>query len=152
MSAHMYISIYVLHIYNINIHTHFYIFAIFINFFCLFIFCQLTFPLDVTLQFFHMYIYFPYILFYIFQIDIFLHVHSYIPIFKFSYMFGVFYTFYVFFKNFSIICVSDYKLLFMRLNVCVTLNVNVCMVYLCACIQSYLLWRVSNERQGMLTL
>ena len=81
-----------------------------------------------------MYIYFPYILFYIFHIDIFLDVHSYIPIFKFSYMFGVFYTFYVFFKNFSIICVSDYVLLFMRLNVCVTLNVNVCMVYLCACI------------------
>ena len=70
----------------------------------------------------------------------------YLCIFIFSYfhnsIFSSFYTF--------IICVSDYVLLFMLLNVCVQLYVHVCNICFCACILSYLLWWGSHERQGML--
>ena len=47
------------------------------------------------------------------------------------------------------IYLSDYVLLQIWLNVCMWFYVNVCMVFLCACMLSYLLWRVSYEREGM---
>ena len=110
----------------------------------------------------YIYIYFFFVLFYISHIYIFLHVYVYISIFVyfiFSYFIIVFsyfhnsffHTFLVFcilYFNFSIICVSDYVLLYMWLNVCVWLYVNVCIACFGACVLSYLLSRLSHERQG----
>ena len=64
----------------------------------------------------------------------------------------VFYIFYVFSFNFSVVCVGGCVLLCEWLNVCVWSRVGVCMVFLCACVLSYLLWQVSHERRGMLFL
>ena len=75
---------------------------------------------------------------------------SYIFI-HFCFLNFAFYIFHIFCFNFSMICVSDYVLLSMSLNVCVQLYVNVCMVFLCAFILSYSLCQVSHERQEMLS-
>ena len=63
----------------------------------------------------------------------------------------LFYIFNIFNFNSSIICVSDYVLLYMWLNVCFWLCINLCIAYFCASILSYLLCRASHEKQWMLT-
>ena len=98
----------------------------------------------------YIYIYFLYIPFYVFHLYIFLHVYLYVFIILYFHIF-IHFCFSFFYFNFSIICVSEYVLLYMWLNVCVGLYVNVCKACLCFCILSYLLWQLPNKRQGMLT-
>ena len=115
------------------------------------------------LHFYTFYIFILSIFIYSFYILYIFHIHvfyMYFCIFPYSYkfifsyshscIFSYFHTvfvFYIFYFDFSIICLSDYVLLYIWLNGCVLSCVNVCIVCFCACIFSYLLRWVSNERQ-----
>ena len=87
--------------------------------------------------------------FFIFFTFVFFYLHictfPYLYIFIFSYfhnyIFSCFHTF-VFF----IFLYFLFFIVWVIIYYC-----NVCMVFFCACILSYLLWRVSDERKGMLT-
>ena len=130
-------------------YTYFSIFVIFIFFY---IFASLlVFLLDVTLQFFISHLHFSTCIFVDLHICVFLYFHIFIIVYFHIFIQFCFLYFLYFYFNVSMICVSDYLLLHMWLNVCVYLYVNVGMVFFCACILSYLLWQVSHERQGMLT-
>ena len=73
--------------------------------------------LDTLLHF--LYLYFSTCIVVHFDICIFLCFHIFIIVYFYIFLHFYFYIFYIFHFNFSIICVSDYVLLYMWLNVCV---------------------------------
>ena len=100
-------------------------------------------PLHTLLHISHLY--FSTSVFLYIHICIFLYCHFFIIVYFHIFIHFCFCISFIFF----IICVILY--MNMGLTFCVRLCINVCMVGSCTCILCYLLWRVSYERQGMLT-